>query len=854
MDFNENKPIYLQIADQILDEIEMGWLKNDQRIPSVREYASKCGVNANTVMRTYTWLQQEDIIYNQRGIGYFVASDANEKVKDMRKREFIDKELPRFIEKIRRYGINISDFLIGLIILMLVPSVNADAQTQIPDSPGGNYQIEIADSLGDLSGDLQEFVLTIKKDIVKSDGSKLTYDMDKDDSSKGQTLLDAIRKVPLITVDGNDNILIKGNSNFKIYVNGKEDPMLSANASRVFKSMPAESVSKIEVITEPGAKYDAEGTGGILNLITEQKQKKDGYTGTLNANTGVSNYGAGIYGRFKYGKVTADARFDYNGNQGLERNQYQSHESIDYNNPVLHKMNMVNNQVFYYNYYGGGLNLSWEPNAKHLFSLGADITDVNAIIKRFDGSTTMSNQFGESVYAYRQHLSGKMLNFGVNSNAGYKYNFNDSGNSLILGYRFSFSDDSMNLIGHYYDLTDIQMAPYTENNNDNYLREHTATIDYSLPLKNNKYLFETGAKGIFRRNSANTFSQNTDEFNNILTLENSLSRQVQDIYAIYASFMATMGKINAKAGVRYEHTYMGLDSSTQSIEKYYRNLNDIVPNAALTYSFGPAQNLRLGYQMRITRPSISQLNPAQFKLTESYIQVGNPYLESEHYHNLTLTYSNYGSSIGGNVSFDYFRSDNTIEDYDYYNNGIGYQTYENIGHTQTCGINGFLNWNINAKMSLSMNGAVSYKIIKADNELKNNGWEGNFGINYSYTGPYEIKYSAYGGYSSRTINLQGSWGGWHYYGLSINKGFLKEKSLNLTLNAGNFFTRYSYWHSKSKTPDFTSKNLNRRENWNVSLSISWNFGKLNDRVKTTGGDLENNDTKQSNGKSSGIGL
>ena len=147
-----------------------------------------------------------------------------------------------------------------LALSMLLSSgtgAGADTISQLPSAA--------IDTTSVIDRDLQDLVVVAKKDLVKSDGSKVSYDMANDDSSKGQSLLDAIRKVPMVTVDGDDNIYINGNGSIRIYVNGKADPMLTSNYQKIFKSMPATSVSKIEVLTEPGAKYDAEGTGGILN-------------------------------------------------------------------------------------------------------------------------------------------------------------------------------------------------------------------------------------------------------------------------------------------------------------------------------------------------------------------------------------------------------------------------------------------------------------------------------------------------------------------------------------------------------------------------------------------------------------
>lgn len=110
MEFNENKPIYLQLADQIMDEVESSVAREGERLLSVRDYAAKCGVNANTVMRTYTWLQQEAIIYNQRGIGFFYADNARELVLKKRREIFYDKELHYFLERLVALQISPQEF------------------------------------------------------------------------------------------------------------------------------------------------------------------------------------------------------------------------------------------------------------------------------------------------------------------------------------------------------------------------------------------------------------------------------------------------------------------------------------------------------------------------------------------------------------------------------------------------------------------------------------------------------------------------------------------------------------------------------------------------------------------------
>ena len=161
------------------------------------------------------------------------------------------------------------------------------------------------------NNELKGVEVVAQKPLVKVDVDKIEYNIEDDPDSKSNSILEMLRKVPLVTVDGEDNIQVNGSSSFKIHVNGKPNNMMSNNPKEVLKSMPANSIKYIEVITSPGAKYDAEGVGGILNIVTVGGGF-EGYTATFRAN--ASNYGAGAggYAMVKQGKI-----IDY----GLKDNQ-----------------------------------------------------------------------------------------------------------------------------------------------------------------------------------------------------------------------------------------------------------------------------------------------------------------------------------------------------------------------------------------------------------------------------------------------------------------------------------------------------------------------------------------------------
>src|SRR5690554_6473839 len=172
------------------------------------------------------------------------------------------------------------------------------------------YDIGVV-SLIESSTELDELSVTAQRPLVKVEIDKLTYSAKDDPESSTSNVLDLLRKVPLVTVDGEDEIQLKGSSNFKIYINGKPSNMVSNNPSQVLKSMPANSVKDVEVITDPGAKYDAEGVGGIINIVTD-KHVDDGYVGSVGAGADSrGGYNANGYITLKYGKFGVTGNGNY---------------------------------------------------------------------------------------------------------------------------------------------------------------------------------------------------------------------------------------------------------------------------------------------------------------------------------------------------------------------------------------------------------------------------------------------------------------------------------------------------------------------------------------------------------------
>ncbi|MFG6427948.1 TonB-dependent receptor domain-containing protein [Lepagella muris] len=711
------------------------------------------------------------------------------------------------------------------------------------------------DTTAGSSYDLEDLVVVADKPIVQSDGAKLTYNLQEDPSTKGNTLLDALRKVPMVSVDGEDKIRINGQENFKIYVNGKEDPSLSANYKNIFKAMPADAIVKVEVITEPGAKYDAEGTAGILNLITITKNSTDGYSGSIQATLSKAQSGGSLYGRMKKGKLTMSANFDYaNGRLVPQHSDNITTLENTLSSDAGRQVNSMKQRVGF-DYIGGGLNLSYDLSDRDLITVNSNIYAVKGDLLK-DKSTYSSiiynadNSIRGEVF---RRIDAQIANTGITAGTSWQHDFNGNGHKTILSYLFNHGYNKLegNLFTE--KSSGVSLAdPYEKMLNKDFNNEHTIQLDYENPFGDGKHKLELGGKAVWRRNNTDSYNLNGDSGSTAELTDKSDLTQIQDIYAAYASYTGKFGNLSANAGVRYEHTRMGINFHYGDTPDFLNHLNDVVPNAGLTYSFSYTSNLRLAYQMRISRPSLSQVNPFKQTFTPNQVTMGNPNLSSEKSNKVSLTYTNFGSVFGGNIGIEYSSIDNSIAHTYTMIDDVLYESYGNMGHDRRIAIFGMCNWTIIPRMQFMVNARLTRQMFSAE-EMSNKGWNLNYGANWNYSLQSGFKFNLYGGQKTRSYNLTGYNDGYYYYGLGISKDFLKNDAMTVTLSANNFLQGHNTYRTVTDTKGIRTTGEYKNSNWNVGISLSWRFGSLKSDVKKTDKSI-NNDDKSSFGAKSGNGL
>lgn len=716
----------------------------------------------------------------------------------------------------------------------------------------------------DAANELGVVEVVAQKPLVKVDLDKIEYNIEDDPDSQTNSVLEMLRKVPLVTVDGEDKIQVNGSSNFKVYVNGKPNNMMSDNPTEVLKSMPANSIKNIEVITNPGPKYDAEGVGGILNIVTIGGSGFAGYTATFSGN--VSNMGAGgsVYTTIQHKKLTLTGNYSINHNRQPRSYSYSTNERMDENTTEVSNGWSKNKRLFQH----GNVEASYELDTLRLISLSFGLhgssNDNNGETEV--EKTGLASSDINPLYLYKRSSDGENSWFSIRGGLDYQRSFKVKERMLTFSYRINSQPSTSDSYTRY----DVEVAKDESilsrlrdqhRDGSQSTTEHTFQADYVTPIA--KYhSVETGVKYIIRDSKSDDDYYNLA--NNTETLDKERSshyKHLNDILGIYGGYSLKYKSFMGKVGLRYERTMQEVKYHDSSKEDFSADFNDVVPSASVGVKLGDTKNLRLNYNMRIWRPHIFYLNPYLDDSNPTWVSRGNPELESEKNHSFQLSYSSFTQKFNINASLRYSFTNNSIEQITNLVNPseipgwrnplssekVFYQTYANIGKTTTTGMSVYVNWNATSKTRIYMNLHGNYNTYDAGTdvngkELKNNGWGGYAYGGIQHTLPYEIRLSLNFSGSAPWTSLQGRSNGYYYYGLNVNKAFL-NKRLTLSAFCNYPFTKHMNHNNVVRGDMFTQRSEYQYVARRFGVSVSYRIGELRAQVKKASRAASNDDVK-----------
>ena len=689
---------------------------------------------------------------------------------------------------------------------------------------------------------LNEVLVTAAKPIVQQEIDRITYDLQADPESKVYSVLEMMRKVPLLSLDADNTLYMKGNTDFRILVDGKPSSMVERNYKEILRSMPASSILRIEVITPPSAKYDAEGLAGIINIVTKEKLD-NGYRGSVNINERLPVGGPGIGGTvsFKQGKLGMTDLLGGSIYNTPEVDSWANRTTLSDEPTYLIQTNTTRNKSrsgyvgYELSYELDSLNLvSGQMNINGSKSSGwgkqnSRLGNTTEIVQRYDLADTRGG-------------TGNGMDASLNYQRGFKRNKNQL---LTFSYRFYTFGNEQNDTLQLTNTRNYDLPDYQQTNRQNFT-EQTTQIDFVYPVR--KLTIEAGVKAIMRDNESDfqyrSYNPDSERFEPRPDFSNQFTN-MQNVYGAYNSYQYGFGQWGVKAGARIEQTVMRADfiSTRSEVGQSYFN---VIPSVSVNRKFKKDVGVNLGFSQRIQRPGIYQLNPFIDRSNPVFERTGNPGLRPALVNDFQLGYtkSTKGSvslGVGATLFQDLIFQVSVLDPA----TNITRITYENTGRARLLTGSMNINYPLTKRWNASVNARAAHGKVEGvvnGTRQTNQGlmYSVNVSSGYRFEKEWRITVNLNG--SGPNVNLQGTSNSMVGTSISVNKELVKEKLL-LAAAINNPFTKFRKDHRESFGPNFLQTNDRRDYFRSFQLSLNYKFGRLKGEIKKNKRGIRNDDVQ-----------
>jgi ferric enterobactin receptor len=692
-------------------------------------------------------------------------------------------------------------------------------------------------TLSDDPAYLKEITINGNKPLVENQLDKVVYNVASDLTAQNGVALDVLKKVPSVSVDIDGNVELEGDANVRFLINGKPSTIFGSSLADALQTIPASQIQSIEVMTSPGAKYDASGTGGIINIILKESKVR-GIHGVANVSAGTRLENGSFDLNLRQGAFSVNAFLS--GNAQLSSTTPTSTQRQAYSTTLdtMNTLGQNGSTTMKRSGYQTGLSLGWDLDKRDKLTASFNYdhfsNNMAGGLSQFQGANLAS---GASISGlYSTLVSGSQVaEHAEDWSLDYKRTFRNKDQELDA---LITTSSGGNLSDYYQQQSyiDTVLSPSgSRGHNPGTDKETDVSIDYAQPLAKG-FLLETGVKGSFEqiRNVVQTDTLMPD-----LSYQSDEGQSYgfaydRQIYAAYVSSSFTFfhGFLEGKAGLRYEYTHTKADFAGASVPD-----NTIwAPSAVLTHKLDGTQTLKASYSYRIERPDYEDLNPFYNISDPHNISTGNPDLQPEVGHRIELGYSkDFSSGASLTLSAVYRFNTEDIQSFSTYYptlvvDGTTYsevtltQRY-NIGSQKFYGVNFFGSLNLTSKWSLRSNiqagdrtnatpgiGTVSGLFVR-----------GNLNTTYKFSHGWTAE--AFGSYMSSQRNLQGVRPAFGFYTLAVKKTFWNKKA-SVGLTATNPFTEYIHQKATLSGTGFSQYTLRSVPYQSFGITLSYSFGKL----------------------------
>lgn len=694
---------------------------------------------------------------------------------------------------------------------------------------------------------LNEVTVTGQRATMKLEVDRKSFDVGQLISNAGQSASDVLDNVPSIEVDNDGNVSLRGNSSVEVWINGKASGLTSDNRAQILQQLPAESIDRVEVIDNPSAKFSAEGSAGIINIVLK-KDRKAGYYGSVQAG-GDTRGGANTSFNVNYNSRLIDSYLNIGYRHRANTGHMESQQTSDKYNQTYDSDSKQRGNNFFTR---AGVTL--HATTKDDFSLSG-----------------MLMHGGGNSHSYTPYIYTAVAN-GLNNYQLDRLNRSRTGMDMRYGefnYRHSFNDKhfidftadlsswKMNNDNWYHDSTviaNVDDATYSYQYRPQYINNHRKELklEYENQVTKN-FKIEAGYNGNFSRENTpqESYMDNTS-FDGTNTSEDKLffNRFIykQDLHAFYTTLSYKFGALSLMGGLRGEYWRVNTESYTWEQEHdaslreqpFKKDYFQLFPSVFMSWQMTETQQLQLNYTRRLRRPWGGQLNSFRDTRDATTVSFGNPYLTPEFSNSFSLNYLKQWNDHSLLVSAYYRPTTDVIQRISYKNqeDGLFYQTSMNVAKSVSTGLEMTVKnklWRI-LDLTTSAN-AYYYRLNGFSYDIDGQTVTGNSDHNFTWNArmtaslmlPYDISIQSTGRYTARQVITQGYRKANYSIDFGARKNFF-NKLFTLSVNCRDLLDSRRF-ETFTSGPNFTRHQINRRGGRRVSMTLTWNFGNMKQKKR-----------------------
>ncbi|MVM31464.1 TonB-dependent receptor [Spirosoma sp. HMF4905] len=665
---------------------------------------------------------------------------------------------------------------------------------------------------------LQTVTVRGQKPLIEQRVDGLTFNVESLPGIAGSDASDVLRKVPMLSVDANGGLSMRGSSNIRVFIDGKPSDIYASSVADALKSISGESIVKVEVITHPSARYDAEGSDGVVNIVT--RKVRDNITnGNASIVLGNRNEAvmSNVQSKFNKWLVKLDGFYQTYWNRNgsvLERETEQV--------KIFQKNESRNTG----NYFFGGATVLYSLDSLNTISIGY----------RPRSLANQSDVVSTNFYAENERFLPSFQREIATSTPAFSHVFTTGYTSTSANKRIRSSKREFSLLATYlisnninrYDVSQVanDQTPYQENfDSKTRNRDLMIQADYTHSFTD-KLTWETGGKltqkNLVSDSQFGIYNFNNQAYTNDPIRSNAFSYR-SEIYALYTNFRFQLKTWQLMAGLRYEKTDLNATFKDNFLQ--LPSFQNLVPNLLISRNLDQKSTLKLGYTVKLVRPYFTYLNPTVNRSDSLNVQSGNPYLHPEITRRYQLSYSRNGVRLFTDITLFYNHNQNSIETIRTARpDGVFESTFQNIGRNKRLGLSVNLTWKPSPKISLG--GTLTIQHVQLESpalQVSNSGLMRQLVLNYSHKLPKSYSIDFYGFFDSNSISLQGYRSGWKYYSLTFSKKSANER-FTMSLRMDTPLSRYTFLNEEITTNAFHQLQTNRYQNQNLRLTAFYKLG------------------------------